>query len=177
MSMATHASVEGPSVRQILLHSCRGVLTVQSGRRQMFPAALILTQVVRLSFASWTAQRVAPATGGPPPSSVTVFDARLPRSGSAAHPMPVRARTTARRSRASPAIWRADDQDDSRGSDQPARALWADDFGVYVTSNGGARWDVLGGNLPSVAVMDFIVRPRTACSSSRRTAAGCGRST
>jgi len=36
----------------------------------------------------------------------------------------------------------------------------ANDFGVYVTTNGGARWDVLGGNLPSVAVMDFIVHPR-----------------
>ena len=36
----------------------------------------------------------------------------------------------------------------------------ANDFGVYVTTNGGGRWDVLGGNLPSVAVMDFIVHPR-----------------
>ena len=36
----------------------------------------------------------------------------------------------------------------------------ANDFGVYVTTNGGARWDVLGGNLPSVSVMDFIVHPR-----------------
>jgi photosystem II stability/assembly factor-like uncharacterized protein len=36
----------------------------------------------------------------------------------------------------------------------------ANDFGVYVTTNGGTRWDVLGGNLPSVAVMDFIVHPR-----------------
>jgi photosystem II stability/assembly factor-like uncharacterized protein len=36
----------------------------------------------------------------------------------------------------------------------------ANDFGVYVTTNGGTRWDVLGGNLPSVAVMDFIVDPR-----------------
>jgi hypothetical protein len=36
----------------------------------------------------------------------------------------------------------------------------ANDFGVYVTTNGGARWDVLGGNLPSVAVMDFIVHQR-----------------
>jgi hypothetical protein len=31
---------------------------------------------------------------------------------------------------------------------------------VYVTTNGGARWEVLGGNLPSVNVMDFIVHPR-----------------
>jgi photosystem II stability/assembly factor-like uncharacterized protein len=36
----------------------------------------------------------------------------------------------------------------------------ANDFGVYVTTNGGTRWEVLGGNLPSVAVMDFIVHPR-----------------
>jgi hypothetical protein len=36
----------------------------------------------------------------------------------------------------------------------------ANDFGVYVTTDGGTRWDVLGGNLPSVAVMDFIVHPR-----------------
>jgi photosystem II stability/assembly factor-like uncharacterized protein len=36
----------------------------------------------------------------------------------------------------------------------------ANDFGVYVTTNDGARWDVLGGNLPSVNVMDFIVHPR-----------------
>jgi photosystem II stability/assembly factor-like uncharacterized protein len=36
----------------------------------------------------------------------------------------------------------------------------ANDFGVYVTTNGGSRWEVLGGNLPSVAVMDFIVHPR-----------------
>jgi len=34
------------------------------------------------------------------------------------------------------------------------------DFGVYVTTDRGARWDVLGGNLPSVNVMDFIVHPR-----------------
>jgi photosystem II stability/assembly factor-like uncharacterized protein len=36
----------------------------------------------------------------------------------------------------------------------------SNDFGVYATTNGGARWDVLGGNLPSVNVMDFIVHPR-----------------
>ena len=36
----------------------------------------------------------------------------------------------------------------------------ANDVVVYVTTNGGARWEVLGGNLPSVAVMDFIVHPR-----------------
>jgi photosystem II stability/assembly factor-like uncharacterized protein len=36
----------------------------------------------------------------------------------------------------------------------------SNDVGVYVTTNGGVRWDVLGGNLPSVNVMDFIVHPR-----------------
>ena len=36
----------------------------------------------------------------------------------------------------------------------------SNDFGVYVTTNGGARWDVLGGNLPSVNVMDLIIHPR-----------------
>lgn len=36
----------------------------------------------------------------------------------------------------------------------------ANDFGVYVTTNGGQKWEVLGGNLPSVNVMDFIVHPR-----------------
>ena len=36
----------------------------------------------------------------------------------------------------------------------------ANDFGVYVTTNGGVKWEVLGGNLPSVNVMDFIVHPR-----------------
>jgi hypothetical protein len=33
-------------------------------------------------------------------------------------------------------------------------------FGVYLTTNGGAGGDVPGGNLPSVAVMDFIVHAR-----------------
>jgi hypothetical protein len=36
----------------------------------------------------------------------------------------------------------------------------SNDFGVYVSTNGGAKWDVLGGNLPSVSVMDFFVHPR-----------------
>jgi hypothetical protein len=36
----------------------------------------------------------------------------------------------------------------------------ANDFGVYVSTNDGAKWDVLGGNLPSVNVMDFIIHPR-----------------
>ena len=36
----------------------------------------------------------------------------------------------------------------------------ANDFGVYVTTNGGQKWEVLGANLPSVNVMDFIVHPR-----------------
>jgi len=34
------------------------------------------------------------------------------------------------------------------------------DFGIYVSTNGGQKWDVLGGNLPSVNVMDFIIHPR-----------------
>jgi photosystem II stability/assembly factor-like uncharacterized protein len=42
----------------------------------------------------------------------------------------------------------------------PSVLYAANDFGVYVTTNGGARWEVLGGNLPSVNVMDFIVHPR-----------------
>lgn len=34
------------------------------------------------------------------------------------------------------------------------------DFGVFVSTNGGARWDVLGGNLPSVQVSDLQYHPR-----------------
>jgi photosystem II stability/assembly factor-like uncharacterized protein len=34
------------------------------------------------------------------------------------------------------------------------------DYGLYVSTNGGQKWDVLGGNMPSVNVMDFIVHPR-----------------
>jgi photosystem II stability/assembly factor-like uncharacterized protein len=34
------------------------------------------------------------------------------------------------------------------------------DFGIYVSTNGGRKWDVLGGDLPSVNVMDFVVHPR-----------------
>jgi photosystem II stability/assembly factor-like uncharacterized protein len=34
------------------------------------------------------------------------------------------------------------------------------DVGVYVTTNGGKKWNVLGGNFPSVQVMDFIVHLR-----------------
>jgi photosystem II stability/assembly factor-like uncharacterized protein len=47
--------------------------------------------------------------------------------------------------------------------EDPATAgvLYAsNDFGVYASKNDGARWDVLGGNLPSVNVMDFVVHPR-----------------
>jgi len=36
----------------------------------------------------------------------------------------------------------------------------ANDFGVYVSTNGGVQWDVLGGNLPSTSVMDFFIHPR-----------------
>ena len=34
------------------------------------------------------------------------------------------------------------------------------DFGVYATINGGQQWNVLGGNLSSVQIMDIIVHPR-----------------
>ena len=33
------------------------------------------------------------------------------------------------------------------------------DFGVYVSTNGGAKWDVLGGNLPSTQVSDLQYHP------------------
>jgi photosystem II stability/assembly factor-like uncharacterized protein len=34
------------------------------------------------------------------------------------------------------------------------------DIGVYVSLNGGKKWDVLGGNLPSCFVHDIIIHPR-----------------
>jgi photosystem II stability/assembly factor-like uncharacterized protein len=34
------------------------------------------------------------------------------------------------------------------------------DFGVFVSTNGGARWEVLGGNLPSVQVSDLQIGTR-----------------
>ena len=34
------------------------------------------------------------------------------------------------------------------------------DFGVFVSMNGGARWEVLGGNLPSVQVSDLKFEAR-----------------
>jgi photosystem II stability/assembly factor-like uncharacterized protein len=34
------------------------------------------------------------------------------------------------------------------------------DVGVYVTTDGGKTWEVLGGNLPSTFVADLIVHPR-----------------
>jgi hypothetical protein len=34
------------------------------------------------------------------------------------------------------------------------------DFGVFVSTNGGQRWDVLGGNLPSTSVSDLQLHPR-----------------
>lgn len=34
------------------------------------------------------------------------------------------------------------------------------DFGVYVSTNGGARWEVLGGNLPSTQVSDLQYVPQ-----------------
>jgi hypothetical protein len=33
------------------------------------------------------------------------------------------------------------------------------DFGVFVSINGGAKWDVLGGNLPSTQVSDLQYHP------------------
>jgi hypothetical protein len=33
-------------------------------------------------------------------------------------------------------------------------------LGVYVSTNGGARWDVLGSNLPTVRVSDLQIHPR-----------------
>jgi len=44
--------------------------------------------------------------------------------------------------------------------DNPNVLYVSNDFGVYVTTNGGAKWEVLGGNLPSVNVMDFVIHPR-----------------
>lgn len=34
------------------------------------------------------------------------------------------------------------------------------DFGVFISTNGGAKWDVLGGNLPSVQVSDLQYQKR-----------------
>lgn len=34
------------------------------------------------------------------------------------------------------------------------------DFGVYVSTNGGAKWEVLGGNLPSTQVSDLQYHPQ-----------------
>jgi len=34
------------------------------------------------------------------------------------------------------------------------------DFGVFVSTNGGGRWDVVGGNLPSVQVSDLQINVR-----------------
>ena len=34
------------------------------------------------------------------------------------------------------------------------------DFGAFVSTNGGAKWEVLGGNLPSVQVSDLQYQPR-----------------
>jgi photosystem II stability/assembly factor-like uncharacterized protein len=36
----------------------------------------------------------------------------------------------------------------------------ANDFGVYVSNNGGLRWNVLGSGLPSVEVSDLQIQPR-----------------
>ena len=34
------------------------------------------------------------------------------------------------------------------------------DFGAYVSTNGGHAWSVLGGNLPSIEVSDLQIQPR-----------------
>ena len=34
------------------------------------------------------------------------------------------------------------------------------DVGVYVTKDGGKKWDVLGGNLPTVYVQDLVIHPQ-----------------
>ena len=34
------------------------------------------------------------------------------------------------------------------------------DMGVFVTTDGGAKWTVLGGNLPSIFVHDLVIHPR-----------------
>jgi photosystem II stability/assembly factor-like uncharacterized protein len=36
----------------------------------------------------------------------------------------------------------------------------ATDFGAFISTNGGQRWEVLGGNLPSVQVSDLQFHPR-----------------
>ena len=34
------------------------------------------------------------------------------------------------------------------------------DVGVYVTKDGGKKWDVLGGNLPTAYVQDLVIHPK-----------------
>jgi photosystem II stability/assembly factor-like uncharacterized protein len=34
------------------------------------------------------------------------------------------------------------------------------DVGVYITKDGGEKWDILGGNLPTVYVQDLVIHPR-----------------
>ena len=48
------------------------------------------------------------------------------------------------------------------------------DFGVFVSTNGGGRWNVVGGNLPSVQVSDLQITYATTSSSCPPTAAACG---
>ncbi len=48
------------------------------------------------------------------------------------------------------------------------------DFGVYVSTNGGQHWEVLGGNLPSVKSWTSSSIRAITCSSPPRTAAACG---
>ena len=43
---------------------------------------------------------------------------------------------------------------------RPDRLYVGTDFGVFVSNNGGGKWEVLGGNLPSVQVSDLQYQPR-----------------
>ena len=43
---------------------------------------------------------------------------------------------------------------------QPSLLYVGNDFGVYVSTNGGAKWDVLGVGLPTQEVSDLQIQPR-----------------
>jgi photosystem II stability/assembly factor-like uncharacterized protein len=43
---------------------------------------------------------------------------------------------------------------------QPSLLYVGNDFGVYVSTNGGAKWDVLGTGLPTNEVADIQIQPR-----------------
>jgi len=46
------------------------------------------------------------------------------------------------------------------GWDHVSHLTAANDFGVYISTNGGQQWSVLGGNLPSIEVSDLQIQPR-----------------